>query len=81
MQPGRNPLIDHNGSVPGKRPDSSTKTSETFGKVKSGAGVAWDKTKQVSVAAAHASKPVLIATKNGAVSLFEKTKAAFSSKK
>ena len=81
MQPGRNPLIEHNGSVPGRRPDLSTKTSETYAKVKSGAGVAWDKTKQASVAAAHASKPVLIAAKNGAVSLYEKTKAALSSKK
>jgi hypothetical protein len=34
----------------------------------------------VSVAAAHASKPALIAAKNGAVSLFEKTKSAFSKK-
>jgi hypothetical protein len=81
MQPGRNPLIDYNQSVPqsaapGKRPD----TSDTYGKVKAGAGVAWDKTKKVSVAAAKASKPVLIAAKNGAVSLYEKTKSALSKK-
>lgn len=62
--------------------DTSSKVakSDTYGKVKSGAGVAWDKTKEVSVAAAHASKPALIAAKNGAVSLFEKTKSAFSKK-
>lgn len=77
MQPGRNPLIEYNHSVAGRRPESS----DTYGKVKAGAGVAWDKTKQVSVAAAKASKPVLVAAKNGAVSLFEKTKNALSSRK
>ncbi len=81
MQPGRNPLIEYNSSVsqcaPGRRP---TTGSETYGKVKAGAGVAWDKTKQVSVAAAKASKPVLVAAKNGAVSLYEKTKSALSRK-
>lgn len=100
-EPGRNPLLDHNDSLPGKKPESvgdkvsagftKTKsfvsdsahkvaTSETYGKVKVGAGVAWDKTKDVSVAAAHAAKPAAIATKNAAVGLFEKTKAAFSKK-
>jgi hypothetical protein len=48
--------------------------------MKSGASTAWTKTKAVSVAAAHASKPALIACKNGAVSLFEKTKNALSKK-
>jgi hypothetical protein len=86
MQPGRNPLIDHNSSVPsynqpGRRPDASNGSSDTYGKVKAGAGVAWDKTKQVSVAAAKASKPVFVAAKNGAVSLYEKTKTALSSRK
>jgi hypothetical protein len=88
MEPGRNPLIDYNhsvsqqsGAVPGKRPGSSSTSSDAYGKVKQGAGVAWDKTKQVSVAAAKASKPVFVAAKNGAVSLYEKTKNALSSKK
>ncbi len=104
VEPGRNPLIDHNASVgqPGRRPEtftskvssgfSTAKTavsssatrvanSEAYGKVKQGAGVAWDKTKSVSVAAAHAAKPAAIATKNAAVSLFDKAKNAFSSKK
>ena len=74
-------MIEYNHSVsqtasPGVRPNSN----DTYGKVKAGAGVAWDKTKQVSVAAAKASKPVLVAAKNGAVSLFEKTKSALSRK-
>jgi hypothetical protein len=55
--------------------------SETYDKVKHGAGVAWDKTKTVSVAAAHAAKPAAIATKNACVNLFDKAKAAFGTKK
>ena len=69
---------------PGKRPESFTSkvtNSNTYVKAKSGAGVAWDKTKTVSVAAAHAAKPAAIATKNAAVSLFEKAKNAMTSNK
>ena len=79
MQAGRNPLIDYNHSA-SQNASSRQSNTDTYGKVKAGAGVAWDKTKQVSVAAAKASKPVLIAAKNGAVSLFEKTKSALSRK-
>ena len=60
---------------------SKVASSDAYAKVKTGAGVAWDKTKDVSVAAAHASKPALIAAKNGAANLFEKTKNAISGKK
>ena len=86
-EPGRNPLLSGSTSTstgPGKRPESFTSkvtNSSTYGSVKSGASVAWDKTKSVSVAAAHAAKPAAIATKNAAVSLFDKAKSALSSKK
>lgn len=85
-EPGRNPLLSggsSSGSAPGRKPDSfvsKVTESETYGKVKSGAGVAWEKTKSVSVAAAHAAKPAAIATKNAAVSLFDKAKNAITKK-
>ena len=80
---GRNPLIDYNHSVPQTSAATPARenSNDTYGKVKAGAGVAWDKTKAASVAAAKASKPVFVAAKNGAVSLFQKTKNALSSKK
>lgn len=86
-EPGRNPLIagssGSSASAPGRKPESfvsKVTESETYGKVKSGAGVAWEKTKSVSVAAAHAAKPAAVATKNAAVSLFDKAKNAMSKK-
>jgi hypothetical protein len=86
VEPGRNPLLSSGStpsSGPGKKPDSfasKVTSSDTYGKVKSGASVAWDKTKSVSVAAAHAAKPAAVATKNAAVSLFDKAKNAVSRK-